>query len=723
MSSTSAAKNSADLVRLEKLGDLALITIDSPPVNSLSQRVVTGLAQRLDEANRDASIKAIILRGAGDNFIAGADIGELEQASGRTTASDQLASSLQSWLDQMEANAKPIVIAIDGFALGGGLEVAMAGHWRIGTTRCRVGLPELKLGLLPGAGGTQRLPRILCQKLPGFAGLQKAAEMMLQSTEARAQEALELGIVQELVEPDKLLEAAKTAARKLVAGELQPIRASKLGDKLCTSEEAEQFRQMAKMMMGDKARNLIHPDLCLDAMLTGASQGYAVGIRREAENFARCLAAPQSSGLIHLFFAMRAAAKVPGVTDQGFTPREFKRAAVLGGGTMGSGIATALLDAGLSVVLKEVNDEFAAAGRGRIESNFGSRLKKGKLSQQKYDDNLARLKVQTDYAGFDQLDIVIEAVVENIELKQTVFAELEKATRPDCILATNTSTIDIEVVGQRTKAASRILGTHFFSPAHVMPLVEIVRSNKTSPEVLNSVINLAKRIKKTPVTVGNCVGFLVNRIFFPYGQAAGLLVDHGIDPYRIDKALFDFGMPMGPFRMSDLAGVDVAKFAGGIMAEAYRDRTYVSTLADHLFAEKRFGQKTGRGYYLYKDGKNAEPDPELAVLVAKARADAGNPQPLDINDQEIVERVFFGVVNEACRCLEEGIAIRASDIDVASVLGMGFPPYHGGVMHWADTLGSRYIHDRLLAWSKAHGPLYAPSRYLAERAEKQAKLS
>lgn len=718
---STSAKSPTDVVRLEKQGPIALVTIDSPPVNSLSQRVVEGLATRFAEANADAGVKAIILRGAGDNFIAGADIGELGAASGK--ASDaQLAPSLQRWLDTMEASAKPIVVAIDGFALGGGLEVAMAGHYRVGTTRCRVGLPELKLGLLPGAGGTQRLPRILCHKQPGFGGLQKAAEMMLQSTEARAKEALDLGIVQELVEPDKLMDAARAAAEKLIAGELAPIRASQLGDKLISPAEAEQFGQMAAMMMGDKARNMIHPGLCLDAMLAGASQGYPVGIKREAENFAKCLAAPQATGLIHLFFATRAAAKVPGVTDQGFKPREFAKAAVLGGGTMGSGIATALLDAGLSVTLKEVNDDFLAAGRGRIESNFGSRLKKGKLSQQKYDDNIGRLKAQTNYAGFDQLDIVIEAVVENIELKQQVFADLEKASRPDCVLASNTSTIDLELIGKPTKAQARILGTHFFSPAHVMPLVEIVRTSSTSPEVLNSVINLAKKIKKTPVTVGNCVGFLVNRIFFPYGMAAGLLVDHGVDPYRLDKAIYDFGMPMGPFRMSDLAGVDVAKFAGGILANAYSDRTYGSTLTDHLFEQKRFGQKTGRGYYQYPDGKTEQPDPELAPLVAKARADAGNPTPWNLSDQDIVERVFFGVVNEACRCLEEGIAIRASDIDVASVLGMGFPPYRGGLMHWADTLGAGYIHEKLADWSKSHA-LYAPARFLQERAKSGRKLS
>ena len=438
----------------------------------------------------------------------------------------------------------------------------------------------------------------------------------------------------------------------------------------------------------------------MDAILTGVVDGYAAGIKREAENFAKCIASPQAAGMIHIFFATRAAPKVPGVTDQKFEPKAIKRVAVLGGGTMGSGIATALLQSGIEVVLKEVNAEFVEAGRGRIKSNLESRLKKGKLTQEKYDQMIARLTPQTDYSGFDKLDMVIEAVIENIELKQGVFVDLEKAVRPDCILASNTSTIDLEVIGAKTKAQDRILGTHFFSPAHVMPLVEVVRSKHTSPQTLNSAINLVKQMKKTPVTVGNCVGFLVNRIFFPYGQTALLLVDRGVDPYRLDKAVYDWGMPMGPFRMSDLAGVDVAKFAGGILAKAYSDHNYISTLVDHLFEAKRFGQKTGRGYYKY-DGKNAEHDPELAGFVTKARADAGNPPAITVSDDDIVEHVMFGVVNEACRCLDEGIAIRPSDIDVACVMGMGFPAYRGGMMKWADTLGAKYIYDKLAVWSKA----------------------
>ncbi|MBI2824294.1 MAG: enoyl-CoA hydratase/isomerase family protein [Planctomycetia bacterium] len=705
---------SSEVVRLEKQGDVALITIDSPPVNSLSQPVTSGIFDRIAEANADSSVRAIVLTGAHENFIAGADISELQNlADGKAKLDTKNVGRLTGKLDELEANKKPVVMAIDGFALGGGLEVAMAGHWRVGTTRCRCGLPELTLGIIPGAGGTQRLPRIV--------GVQKATEMMLTSTEARGKEALDLGIIQEMVEPDKLLIAAVAAARKLADGQAKPVRASQLADKIGTADDARAIMQGARMIGGDKMRNLIHPEMCMDAIVCGVAEGYAAGVKREAENFAKCLASPQAAGMIHIFFATRAAPKVPGVTDQKLEPKKIERVAVLGGGTMGSGIATALLQAGVEVALKEVNDEFLQAGRGRIDGNLQSRVKKGKLAPDKYEQMMARLRPQTDYAGFDKVDMVIEAVIENIELKQGVFVDLEKAVRPDCILASNTSTIDLEVIGARTKAQDRILGTHFFSPAHVMPLVEVVRSKHTSPQALNSAIALVKKLKKTPVTVGNCVGFLVNRIFFPYGQTALLLVDHGIDPYKLDKAVYDFGMPMGPFRMSDLAGVDVGKFAGGILAKAYSDHTYISTLVDHLFEAKRFGEKTKIGYYKY-DGKKAEPDPALAGFVQKARADAGNPKPLALSDAEIVERVLFGVVNEACRCLDEGIAIRPSDIDVACVMGMGFPAYRGGIMKWADTLGAKYVHDKLSAWHKAHGPVYEPCAYLKRKAEKGESL-
>ncbi|HVU86055.1 MAG TPA: 3-hydroxyacyl-CoA dehydrogenase NAD-binding domain-containing protein [Pirellulales bacterium] len=704
----------SEVVHLERRGDVALITIDSPPVNSLSTPVVEGIFSRVAEANKDAGIRAMVITGARDNFIAGADITGLQAlAEGKGKVDSQNIGALTGKLEELEANAKPVVMAIDGFALGGGLEVAMAGHWRVGTTRCRCGLPELTLGIIPGAAGTQRLPRIV--------GVQKATEMMLTSVEARGKEALALGIIQEMVEPERLIDAAIAAARKLADGQAKPVRASQLNDKIGTPDEARMIMEGAKAIGGDKLRNLVHPHLCMDAILTGVTDGYQAGLKREAENFAKCLASPQAAGMIHIFFATRAAPKVPGVTDQKFEPKAIKRVAVLGGGTMGSGIATSLLQSGFEVVLKEVNAEFAEAGRGRIQSNLESRVKKGKLAQDKYDQMMARLAPQIDYTGFDKVDMVIEAVIENIELKQGVFADLEKAVRPDCILASNTSTIDLDVIGEKTKAQDRILGTHFFSPAHVMPLVEVVRSKKTSPQALNSAINLVKQLKKTPVTVGNCVGFLVNRIFFPYGQTALLLVDHGVDLYRLDKAVYDWGMPMGPFRMSDLAGVDVAKFAGGILAKAYSDHNYVSTLVDHLFAAKRFGEKTGRGYYKY-EGKKAEHDPELAGFIAKARADAGNPAVMEVSDKDIVEHVMFGVVNEACRCLDEGIAIRPSDIDVACVMGMGFPAYRGGVMKWADTLGAKYIYDKLAAWHKKYGPVYEPCDYLKRKAEKGESL-
>ncbi len=703
-----------EVVRLERDGDVAVIVLDSPPVNSLSQPVVSGLMRRLAEANADPSVVACVVLGAGDNFIAGADIGELQAAAGAGAKGDP-APGLSDALEAIDAQAKPVVMAIDGFALGGGLETALAGHYRVGTTRARVGLPELKLGLLPGAGGTQRLPRI--------AGLAKAAEWMLASTELKAAEALATGVLNQVVEPAQRRTAAVAVARPQAPGTVSQGRATHDNRHALGLDEARRLASAAKAALGDKARNQVHQDLCLDAIVCGLTEGYAAGLRRERENFAKCLGSAQAAGMIHMFFAPRAATKVPGVTDQKLPTKVLTKGAVLGGGTMGSGIATALLEAGLRVTLKEVSAEASEAARRRVEANFLSRVKKGKLPQAKFDELMSRLLVSTSFNGFDQMEIVIEAVIENVELKQQVFADLERHCAADCILASNTSTIDLEVIGERTQAAARIVGTHFFSPAHVMPLVEVVRSRHTSGPVLNQAIALVKQMKKTPVTVGNCVGFLVNRIFFPYGQAAGLLVDGGIDPYRIDRAMVEWGMPMGPFRMSDLAGVDVAKFAGGILGQAYADRNYVSTLVDHLFAAERFGQKAGRGYYRYEAGSTqALPDAELAELCARARRDAGNPPALQVSDEEIVERLLFGVVNEACRCLDEGIAIRPSDIDVASVMGMGFPVYRGGVMKWADMVGVRHVFERLSQWAAVHGPIYRPADYLRQKAESGGSL-
>jgi enoyl-CoA hydratase/3-hydroxyacyl-CoA dehydrogenase len=696
------------VVRLDQQDDIALITVDSPPVNALSVAVRDGLADAFQQANADDAIHAIVVTGANQNFVAGADINELKALAEGGVAVAKNRPSLTVWLDKLEASDKPVVMAVDGFALGGGLELAMAGHYRVATTRCRVGLPELTLGILPGAGGTQRLPRL--------AGLEKACEMMLMSRESRGKQALEDGIVDEMVEPEQLLGAAKAAARKLAAGELPRRISSQLTDRIPAADQVRQIGQAVEGMFGDKTRNQIHHQLCLDAAIYGALEGYAAGVKREGENFIKCLEGPQSAGMMHMFFASKAVAKVPGVTDQKLEPKPIRKVGVLGGGTMGSGIATWLISSGIDVVLKEANEEFAEAGRGRIDANLSSRLKRGKLSQDKYDAAMARLTATTKYDGFDQFDMVIEAVTENIELKQAIFADLEKATRPDCILASNTSTIDLDVIAKNTHAAERIVGTHFFSPAHVMPLVEVVRSKHTSPETILTAVDLVKRNRKTPVTVGNCVGFLVNRIFFHYSLATYMLADRGVDPYRIDKALFGFGMPMGPFRMHDLAGIDVGKFAGGIMADAYADRAYRSTLGLRMVDVGRLGQKTGKGYYQYEDGKTAVEDPDIQPILAAARADAGNPDPIDVTDDEIIEMALFGVVNEACRTLDEGIAIRASDIDVASVMGMGFPAYRGGIMKAAETRGIRAICDKLSSWADSYGDFLAPCEYLKRKA-------
>ncbi|KAL6526496.1 Peroxisomal fatty acid beta-oxidation multifunctional protein mfp2 [Orobanche gracilis] len=417
---------------------------------------------------------------------------------------------------------------------------------------------------------------------------------------------------------------------------------------------------------------------------------------------------------------------VPGVTDLGLKPRSIKKVAILGGGLMGSGIATALVLSNYQVILKEVNDKFLQAGIGRVKANLQSRVKKGQMGQEKFDRTLSLLKGVLDYESFSDVDMVIEAVIENVSLKQQIFSDLEKFCPPHCILASNTSTIDLNLIGEKTRSQHRIVGAHFFSPAHVMPLLEIVRTRRTSPQVIIDSLDVGKKIKKTPVVVGNCTGFAVNRMFFPYTQAALLLVERGTDVYQIDRVITKFGMPMGPFRLCDLVGFGVAIATGGQFVLNFPERTYKSMVIPLMQEDKRAGETTRRGFYVYDEKRKASPDPEIKKYVEKAREISGvtiDPKLTKLSDKDIVEMIFFPVVNEACRVLAEGIVVKAADLDVSAVMGMGFPPYRGGIMFWADSLGSKYIYSRLEEWSKSYGGFFKPCSYLAERAAKGATLS
>ncbi|XP_009622777.1 glyoxysomal fatty acid beta-oxidation multifunctional protein MFP-a [Nicotiana tomentosiformis] len=698
---------------------VAVITIINPPVNSLSLDVLYSLKESYEQALKRDDVKAIVVTGANGKFSGGFDISAFGKLQGGTVESPKPGFiSVEILTDTVEAARKPSVAAIDGLALGGGLEVAMACHARISTPNAQLGLPELQLGILPGFGGTQRLPRLV--------GLAKSLEMMLTSKPVKGEEAFNVGLVDAVVSSNQLLDTARKWALDILERRKPWVASLHKTDKIEPLGEAREILKFARVQTRRQAPNLQHPLVCIDVVEEGIVSGPRAGLWKEAEAFQGLLHSDTCKALVNIFFAQRGTTKVPGVTDLGLVPRRIKKVAILGGGLMGSGIATALLLSGYPVILKEVNDKFLQAGMGRVKANLQSSVKKGKMSQEKCEKTLSLLKGSLEYEGFRDVDMVIEAVIENVSLKQQIFADLEKYCPPHCILASNTSTIDLNLIGEKTKSQDRIIGAHFFSPAHVMPLLEIVRTQKTSPQVIVDLLDVGKKIRKTPVVVGNCTGFAVNRMFFPYTQAALLLVERGTDVYRIDKAITRFGMPMGPFRLCDLVGFGVAIATGGQFVMTFPERTYKSMLIPLMQEDKRAGETTRKGFYVYDDRRKASPDPEIKKYIETAREMSGvtiDPKLAKLSDKDIIEMIFFPVVNEACRVLAEGIAVKASDLDISAVMGMGFPPYRGGIIFWADTLGSKYICSRLDEWSRMYGDFFKPCSYLAERAAKGAPLS
>ncbi|KAI4345398.1 hypothetical protein L6164_012526 [Bauhinia variegata] len=697
---------------------VAVVTIINPPVNSLSLDVLVSLKENFDLVLQRDDVKAIIVTGAKGKFSGGFDItafgglqeGKVKQEPGWI--------SVKIITDTLEAAKKPLVAAIDGLALGGGLEVAMACHARISTPIAQLGLPELQLGLIPGFGGTQRLPRLV--------GLSKALEMMLASKPVKGEEACSLGLVDAIVSPHELLNTARQWALDILERRRPWVASLYKTDKIEPLGEAREIFKFVRAQVQKRAPNLTHPLVCIDVIEHGVVSGPRAGLWKEAEAFEGLLHSDTCKSLVHVFFSQRGTSKVPGVTDRGLVPRQVQKVAILGGGLMGSGIATALILGNYSVILKEVNEKFLEAGIGRVKANLQSRVRKGNMTQERFDKTISLLKGVLDYESFKDVDLVIEAVIENVSLKQQIFADLEKHCPPHCILASNTSTIDLNLIGERTKSQDRIVGAHFFSPAHVMPLLEIVRTKQTSPQVIVDLLDIGKKIKKTPVVVGNCTGFAVNRMFFPYTQAAILLVEHGADVYHVDKVITKFGMPMGPFRLADLVGFGVAVATGMQFIQNFPERTYKSMLIPLMQEDKRAGQSTGKGFYLYDDKRRANPDPELKNYIEKSRSISGvtiDPKLAKLPEKDIIEMILFPVVNEACRVLDEGIAVKAADLDISAVMGMGFPPYRGGIIFWADSLGSKYIYSRLEEWSKLYGEFFEPCAYLAARAAKGIPLS
>lgn len=682
--------------------------------------VLQSLFDTLAACQAKEDVKGIVVCGDGGTFCAGFDIHQFGQQGGGGIDD----SINEAFVRLLEDGPKPSVAAVQGLALGGGCEVALACNARVATPGTAMGLPELQLGIIPGFGGTQRLPRVV--------GVAKAVEMMLKSTPLKTPAAMDAGLVDAVVEPEVLMRCAKQLALDMAMGLAPRNRSLFRTDRLDSYAESMAILDFAR----EKAAKvgLQHPLLCLDAIQYGIEHGGLQGLKKEGECFAAAASLDTHKALVHIFFAQRATKKVTGITDRGLVPRKLGRIAVLGGGLMGSGIATACILAGHQVIIKEINEKFMQSGLDRVKSNIMSRVKKGKMKEGVAQQVLSRLQGTVSYGDFKSVDMVIEAVIEDIGLKQKIFQDLVDACPPHAILSTNTSTIDIELIGSKVPhAQDRIIGAHFFSPAHIMPLLEIVRTSKTSPQVVLDTIAFGSGIKKTPVVVGNCTGFAVNRVFFPYTQAACLLVDMGLDPYLIDKVIAGFGMPMGPFRLSDLVGADIGLHVGKNFLDSFPERSYPARVILLLNERKRLGEKTGSGFYKFGANRKASPDPDLQEILLESREASGveslrqSPLFARMSPKDITEFIMFPVVNEGCRVIAEGIVDKPADLDIASVMSMGFPAPRGGLIFWADLVGANYICKRLEEWSKAFESkgldgFFKPCQYLQAAAKSGTKL-
>ncbi|MDK9558578.1 3-hydroxyacyl-CoA dehydrogenase NAD-binding domain-containing protein [Marinobacter sp. M216] len=657
----------SEVVTYNREGTVGVITVNYPPVNALSHAVRSGLVAALEQGQKDSGAKVLLLVCEGRTFIAGADIREF----GKPMQSP----GLPEVMDHYENSDKPMVAAIHGTALGGGLETAIACHYRIALSSARVGLPEVKLGLLPGAGGTQRLPRL--------TGAKKALEMITTGEFVDAREALELGIVDAVDDGDDIKAAGLAFAQK-IADEGKPVRRVRdLTEKLEADKGSDVFDQF-RASLEKKARGLFSPFKCVDAIQAAFELPFDEGMKRERELFTECMESPQRAGLIHAFFAEREVSKVKGLAKD--TPvRDINSVGIIGAGTMGGGIAMNFANVGIPVTIVEVKQEALDKGLGIIRKNYENSAKKGRISQQQVEERMALISGSLTYDDFKEVDLVIEAVFENMAIKKEIFAKLDAVCKPGAILASNTSTLDIDEIASATGRPEDVVGMHFFSPANVMKLLENVRGSKTSDEVKATVMAVAKKIKKVGVLVGNCYGFVGNRMLHKRGAEAMSLVNEGATPQQVDKVLTDLGYPMGQFAMSDLAGIDV----GYRIREERRNagENVPASWVDKLVEQNRLGQKTMAGVYKYEEGSRKPiPDPEVDAIIADFRKEQGIT-PREISDQEILERCMFVMINEGAKILEEGIADRALDIDVVWIYGYGFPAYRGGPMFWADQLG------------------------------------
>lgn len=638
------------VVRTDRDADVLIVTVDHPPVNALSPGVPEGIAAAVEQAQADDAIRAIVVIGAGRTFVAGADIRELS----RIATGESGPITLNRDFNQIEQSAKPVVMALHGTPLGGGLELAMAGHYRIAAPATQMGQPEVKLGLIPGAGGTQRLPR-LC-------GIEKALELCVFGESIGAAEALRLGIIDVIAEGE-LLPAAVAFARR-VSG---PRRTCDRTAAPAEDAVVERIRKDAlKRFRGQTA-----PRAAIHAVTGAAHLSFADGLEHERRIFEECLHGPQAAALIHAFLGEREVARIP-FLPKGLDPIPVSAAAVLGAGTMGRGIAMCFANAGIPVRLSDQSESQVDHAREAIRGIYASSVKKGRMSEAELVRRIGRITFQTDTDGFDSADVLVEAVFENLDLKRRVFTELDRVAKPGAILASNTSSVDIDALAAATSRPEWVIGLHFFSPAHHMRLLEVVRGAKTSPRLIQAAMELGKRLKKVAVLSGNTPGFIGNRMFMPYREAAIRCVEEGATPAQVDQALVDWGMAMGPLAVGDLSGID-------IFYHIRREAKLGSSFEDCLYQKGRYGQKTRAGWYLYPDGRTPQPDPVVETLAREYAAQNCVPQRTFSSD-EIVGRCLGALRAEGQRILDEGIALRPVDIDMVYVHGYGFPAWRGGPM-------------------------------------------
>ena len=691
----------SDLVQFTKNNDIAIITINNPPVNALSPGVPEGILEAIETIDKDDGVNAAVLIGEGRTFIAGADIKEFGKM---TSGNRQRGAGMLPMLLRIEDCRKPIVMAIHGTAFGGGLELAMAGHYRVAAASAQVGQPEVKLGIIPGAGGTQRLPRL--------AGIAAAVEMCAEGKPISAEQALKFGIVDRLMEDD-LLTGALAFARE-VAGKPAP-KTRERNEKLGTAEQSAPIFAAARETARKKQRGLIAPLAAIESVEAAVNLPFDKGCEVEQKLFAECLFSDQSKALIHVFFGEREVAKIPDIPKEtSLIP--INSAAVVGAGTMGGGIAMVLANAGIPVLLKETDRAALDRGIATIQKNYANSVKRGRFTQQFVDQSLKRIQPTLSYDGFSSADLVIEAVFEGMALKKEVFKELDRVCKPGAILASNTSTLSIDEIASSTSRPEFVIGTHFFSPANVMRLLEVVRGKATSKEAIATCMQLSKRLGKVAVLVGNCTGFVGNRMFGPYRREAQFLVEEGASIEAVDNALYEFGMAMGPLATGDLAGLDVGWRIRKEYRHLQRPGLRQPFCEDRLCELGRYGQKTGAGWYKYDEQRRQVADPDVTRLIAGWVAEAGISQR-QIGAEEIVDRCVYALVNEGTRIIEEGFALRAVDIDIIYLNGYGFPAYRGGPMWYADTVGLKKVYERICEFHRQHGETWTPSPLLKQLAE------